>query len=107
MEEDDPFPRVITFDRLFAEERPGEVAEPEPPSFEEIRELPRPIVMPPLAATEEERSPDLRLDAGPDPALDDPAISDSSKSADTYVSTKFLKDNDRKLLRPWDDVDLS
>jgi hypothetical protein len=107
MEEDNPFPRVITFDRLFTEERPGEVAEPEPASFEEIQELPRPIETPPLTAKEEEKTPDVRLDISPDPALDDPAITDRMKSADDYVNTKFLKDNAGKLLRPWDDVDLS
>jgi hypothetical protein len=107
MDEDDPFPRVITFDRLFAEERPGEVAEPEPLSCEDFRELPRPIDMPPLMTGEEEKAPDVRLDADPDPALDDPAVTDGMKSSDRYVDTKLLKDKDRKMLRPWDDVDLS
>jgi len=107
MEDDDPFPRVIKFDRLFAEERPGEVAEPEPPSFEEIQELARPVKMPHLTVKEEEKSPDIRLDGIPDPALDDPAITDARKSADNYIDMKFLKEQAGKLLRPWDDVDLS
>lgn len=107
MEEDNLFPRVIKFDRLYAEERPGEVAGPEPASCEEIQELPRPIKMSPLTAKEEEKTPDVRLDVTPDPALDDPAITDRTKSADDYVDTKFLKDNAGKLLRLWDDVDLS
>jgi hypothetical protein len=107
MEEDDPFPRVITFDRLFTEERPGEVAEPEPASYEESRELARPVMMPPLSATEEEKAPDIRLDSDPDPSLDDPAVTDGMKSSDSYVETKLLKEKDGKLLRPWDDVDLS
>jgi len=107
MEVDDPFPRVIKFDRLFAEERRGEVAVPEPASFEECQELPRPIKMPPLTAKEEEKTPDVRLDVKPDPALDDPAITDRMKSADDYAGTKFLNENAGKLLRPWDDVDLS
>lgn len=107
MEEDNPFPRVIKFDRLFVEEQPGEVAEPEPASFEEIQELPRPIKMQPLTEKEEEKTPDVRLDVKPDPALDDPAITDRMKSADDYVDTKFLKDNAGKVLWPWDNIDLS
>jgi hypothetical protein len=107
MEEADPFPRAITFDRLFAEERPGEVAEPAPLSCEDFRELPRPIEMPPLTSGEEERAPDIRLDVEPDPALDDPAVSDGMKSSDRCVEAKFLKERDGKMLRPWDDVDLS
>lgn len=107
MEEDHPFPRVITFERLFAEERPGEVVEPEPASGEELRELPRPIAMPPLTAMEEEKFPDVRLDVHPDPILDGPAITDSMKSADDCVGTKFLKDNAQTLLQSWDDADVS
>jgi len=107
MEKDNPFPRVITFDRLFAEERPGEVAEPEPASREELRELPQPIRMPPLTAMEEEKFPDVRLDVDPDPALDGPAITNQMKSTDEYVGPKFLKDHAQTLLRSWDDVDLS
>jgi len=107
MEVDNPFPRVITFDRLFAEERRGEVAEPGPASFEECRDLPRPVNLPPLTAKEEEKTPDVHLEINPDPALDDPAITDRMKSADDYVDTKFLNDHARTLLRPWDVVDLS
>jgi hypothetical protein len=107
MEDDDPFPRPITFDRLYAEEKPGYVAEPEPASFEEIQELARPIKMPPLTEDEEENPPALRFAAVPDPALDDPVISDRTKRADEVVSHKFFEDNQSRLLRPWDDVDLS
>jgi hypothetical protein len=107
MEEDNPFPRVLKIHRLFAEEQPGEIAEPEPASFEELQELPRSIKMLPLSEKEEEKTPDVQLDFKPDPALDDPVINDRMKSVDDYVDTKFLKDNVGKLLRPWDEVELN
>lgn len=107
MEDDNPFPRVVTFDRLFADERPGEVAEPEPASYEELRELARPVSLPPLTEGEEERPPDIRLVIDPDPALDDPAINDGMKNADRSIDAKFLKEKGKTLLRPWDDADLS
>lgn len=107
MEVDDPFPRPITFDRLYAEEKPGQVAEPEPASFEELQELPRPIKMPPLTEDEEEDPPARRFNAVPDPALDDPGITDRTRRVDDVVTQKFLTDNKGRLLRMWDDVDLS
>ncbi|MDD1689110.1 MAG: hypothetical protein LUQ66_00415 [Methanoregula sp.] len=107
MEDDDPFPRPITFDHLYAEEKPGYVAEPEPASFEEMQELARPIKMPPLTEDEEENPPALRFDAAPNLDLDDPAITDRTKRVDDIVNQKFLEDNKGRLLRPWDDVDLS
>lgn len=107
MEDDDPFPRPIKFDRLYAEEKPGYVAEPEPASFEELQELARPIKMPPLTEDEEENPPATRFNAVPDPCLDDAGITDRTKRADEAVSQKFIDDNKSRLLRPWDDVDLT
>jgi hypothetical protein len=107
MEDDDPFPRPITFDHHYAEEKPGYVAEPEPASFEELQELACPIKMPPLTEDEEENPPALRFDAAPDPALDDPVITEQTKRVDEIVTHKFLEDNKSRLLRPWDEVDLS
>jgi hypothetical protein len=108
MDDDDPFPRVLKIvGRLYAEEQPGEVANPGPMLQEEIEEIPRAVEMPALEPDEEEMAPSVRLEAEPDTALDDPAISDHMKNADAYVDWKFLKDHQEKLLRPWDDVDLA
>lgn len=107
MEDDDPFPRPFTVSRLFAEERPGEAADLGPATAEELRELARPVRMPRLTAREEENPPAVRLEATPDPALDDPAITEQTKRADDVVSQKFLHDHKGRLLRPWDEVELS
>lgn len=107
MEVDDPFPRPVTFRHLFAEEKPGEAADLGPATAEEERELARPVRMPPLTEREEENPPAIRLKAPPDPALDDPAITEQMKRADDVVSRKFIHDHKDRLLRPWDEVDLS
>jgi|WetSurMetagenome_2_1015567.scaffolds.fasta_scaffold15695_6 hypothetical protein len=108
MDDDDPFPRAITITgRLYPEEEPGTVAEEDPVLGEELLEQPRAVDLPPLHGYEEETLPSVRLEAEPDEALDDPAISDGMKSADDIVDRKFLSDHQTTLLRPWDDVDLA
>jgi hypothetical protein len=97
---------VLKVTRLYPEEEPA-VSVSLQLTRDELEEAPRRTKMPPLSDDEQPNPPEKVLDAEPDEALDDPAITDGMKSSDDYVSNAFLKLNKEKLLRPWDDIDRS
>jgi hypothetical protein len=97
---------MLKVTRLYPEEEPA-VSVLLQLTRDELEESPRRTKMPPLSDDEQPNPPEKVLDAEPDEALDDPAITDGMKSSDDYVSNAFLKLNKEKLLRPWDDIDQS
>ena len=97
---------VLKVTRLYPEEEPA-VSVSLQLTRDELEEAPRRTKMPPLLDDEQPNPLEKVLDAEPDEALDDPAITDGMKSSDDYVSNVFLKLNKEKLFRPWDDIDQS
>jgi hypothetical protein len=103
--EDSPA-HVLNVTRLYPEEEPAKAVSLQL-TRDELEEIPRRTRMPSLSDDEQPNPPEKVLDAEPDEALDDPAITDGLKSSDDYVSNAFLKLNKEKLLRPRDDIDMS
>ena len=99
-----PPARVLKVGRLFEEEKNVVRTLHDTPTREEAEEQARPVLMPPLREDELPIPPDIPLNAKPDEALDDPAITDAMKSSDDFISKAFLKLHKGKLLRPWDDI---
>jgi hypothetical protein len=106
-DQDNPPAQVLNVDRLSEEEKNVVRVLHDTPTPEEVEEQARPVLMPPLREDELPIPPDIPLKVRPDEALDDPAITDAMKSSDDYISKAFLKLHKGKLLRPWDDIDLS
>jgi hypothetical protein len=107
VEREDLPAQVLKVNRLFEEEKNVVRTLHDTPTPEEVEEQARPVLMPPLREDELPIPSDIPLNAQPDEALDDPAITDAMKSSDDYISKAFLKLHKGKLLRPWDDIDLS
>jgi hypothetical protein len=103
-ERENPPARVLKVGRLFEEEKNVVRTLHDTPTREEAEEQARPVLLPPLREDELPISPDIPLNAKPDEALDDPAITDAMKSSDDFISKAFLKLHKGKLLRPWDDI---
>jgi len=107
VDRENPPARVLKAGRLFEEEKDVVRTLHDSPTRDEAEEEARVLLMPPMREDELPIPPDMPLNAQPDEALDDPAITDAMKTSDDYVPKVFLKLHKEKLLRPWDDIDLS